>query len=342
MLKNLGLLSLLPLFTASTQGVSIAATRDFPLGSEVENIVLRPCGSALTVVGTFPGVYEVEPKANATPRLIHDFNNTQGAHGTPSITASPLYPDVFFVITGFFNFSDFTPEANSYAIHRLSFDEHGQPIVKELARLDAIRQPNGMIAVPDSPFVLIADTLGGFIYRFNTETNELSQYFDDALLKAPDLGTHVFFGINGLKLSRGYLYFSNTNQQLMARIPASGLEMPSLTGTQAPEVITRKTACDDFIVNPSNGDLYIAEQGFGNATVNGVGFVPGDKYGNSTAPVTIAGGPNSTALLGPTAVIWAEGKVGKTLLVTTTGGFTQFVTGNYTGGGTVSIVDLDH
>ena len=65
----------------------------------------------------------------------------------------------------------------------------------------------------------------------------------------------------------------------------------------------------------------------------------GSNYGG--VPKTIAGGPNSTNLLGPTAATWAKGAVGQTLLVTVTGGFEQFVNKNFTGGGKMAIIDLD-
>ena len=308
------------------QGLRIESSRDFPLGSEVENLSLRPSGSVLATVYTFPQLYEVAPGPNSTPRLLHVFQNTTGACGI----AESSTPDVFFVLTGNFSFETFSPTPGSYAIHRLSFDTCGKPIVKEIAALGTIAQPNGMIVVPGTPYVLIADSRGGFVYRFNTETLQLTTYFDHPLLK-PQPVAGIVFGVNGVKLSRGYLYFSNTNQQLVARIKATGMEMV-LKGH--PEIVATPTPADDFIVNDKNGDVYIAES----EPLNGIGFVSKDTYGS--APIIIAGGPNSTALVGPTAAIWAKGGVGKTLLVSVTGGFAQFVTKNYTGGGVVATVNL--
>ncbi len=66
----------------------------------------------------------------------------------------------------------------------------------------------------------------------------------------------------------GYLYFSSTNQQIVARIRASGREL-RLDGD--PEIVAMHTPVDDFIVNDSNGDVYIAEQ----AAINGIGLVKG-------------------------------------------------------------------
>ncbi|KAH8892316.1 hypothetical protein GQ53DRAFT_746199 [Thozetella sp. PMI_491] len=187
-----------------------------------------------------------------------------------------------------------------------------------------------MIAVPDTPYVLIADSRGGFVYRFDTKTLQLTTYFDHPLLKPVPING-IVFGVNGLKLSGGYLYFSSTNQQIVARIKASGTEM-QLEGD--PEIVALQTPVDDFIVNDLNGDVYIAEQ----EPINGIGFVSRDCYGSK--PTTVVGGPNSTAFLGPTAAIWAKEAMGQILIVSVTGGFEQFVTKNYTGGGKLSTVYL--
>jgi hypothetical protein len=257
---------------------------------------------------------------------LHVFQNTTGACGI----AESSTPDVFFVLTGNFSFHTFSPTPGSYAIHRLSFDWRGKPTVKKIAALGTIAQPNGMTAVPNTPYVLIADSYGGFVYRFNTKTLQLTTYFDHPLLK-PRPVDGIVFGVNGVKLSRGYLYFSNTNQQLVARIKASGTEK-FLEGN--PEIVASPTPVDDFIVNKQNGDVYITES----APLNAIGFVSQKNYGS--APITIAGGPNSTDLVGPTAAIWGKGAEGKTLLVSLTGGFEQFFTKNYTGGGKVATVHL--
>ncbi|KAF1972431.1 hypothetical protein BU23DRAFT_644480 [Bimuria novae-zelandiae CBS 107.79] len=318
---------LVAIFWPAVQCLLIEASRDFPLGSEVENLALRPSGSILATVYTSPHIYEVMQSPDSTPRLLHVFQNTTGACGI----AESSTPDVFFVVTGNFSFENLSPIPWSYAIHRLAFEKCGRPIVEEIAALGTIAQPNGMTAVPNTPYVLIADSYGGFVYRFNTETLQLTTYLDHPLLK-PQPVAGIVFGVNGVKLSRGHLYFSNSNQQIVARIKATGTEV-ALDG--GPEIVAISTPADDFIVNDLNGDVYIAQS----EPANGIGFVSKEAYGS--APITIAGGPNSTALLGPTAAIWAKGAEGQTLIVSVTGGFEQFFTKNYTGGGKVAIVHLE-
>ncbi|KAH7000806.1 hypothetical protein EDB80DRAFT_724489 [Ilyonectria destructans] len=187
-----------------------------------------------------------------------------------------------------------------------------------------------MIAVPNTPYVLIADSRGGYVYRFNTETLQLTLFFDHPLLKpVPTEG--ALFGVNGVKLSNGFLYFSNSNQHIVARIKASGKE-PRLKGS--PEVVALQVPVDDFIVDDTTGDLYITQQG----AINGLGLVRRNDYGSK--PRTIVGGPGSTTLLAPTAAIWAKEAVGRTLIVSVIGGFEQFQTQNYTGGARLAVIRL--
>ena len=174
--------------------------------------------------------------------------------------------------------------------------------------------------MPNSPYILIADCRAGFIFRFNTESLELTKYFDHPLLKP--IGTLLIFGVNGLKLSRGYLYFSNTNQEFVARIKASGAES-SLSGT--PETVASGMPFDDFIVNESNGDLYLTAGG----EVNSLGFFR--EGSGAIVPEILIGRPNTTELLFSTAAIWAKDAEGRLLIVPKAGGLNQFTGGNVTG-----------
>ena len=91
------------------------------MGSEVENLALRPSGSAIATVYTFPHIYEVDVAEYSTPKLLHTFYNTSGACGI----AASSEPDVYFVLTSNFSFETLSPVPGSYAIHRLSFDKGG-------------------------------------------------------------------------------------------------------------------------------------------------------------------------------------------------------------------------
>ncbi|KAH6662261.1 hypothetical protein B0J14DRAFT_610895 [Halenospora varia] len=306
-------------------------------GTFIENLVITPSGSILAIDFSAPNIYSLPfPNTKLTntaeAKLIHTFSN---ATGVSSISESEVL-DVYFAITGSFNFSTFTPEPRSYALHRVDLrncaggKKDGKAVVERIAGLETMKMPNGMLTIPQTPYILIADSIAGTIQRFDTAKGVLSTYLDHPLLKPA--GTSLQAGVNGIKLSRGYLYFSNTNQEIVARVKVSGRDA-SPTGEI--EVVATGTLADDFIVNSKNGDLYIAQNG-----LNSLGFLSTKGNGNSTVPVAIAGGVNSTDLLGPTAVVWARGMEGRKLVVSTTGGVRQYLSGKFVAGGSIAVVDV--
>jgi hypothetical protein len=311
-----------PLSSGATAPVSVSTLHQFSAGTWIENLAVRPSGAILTV-GYSPNnqanIYSVFPTAKSAEVLVHTF---PGINGVTGITASPE-PDIYFVMTGALNFSIFSATPGTAAIHRLAFDACDRPIVKELAALPEIIMPNGMLSIPNTPYILIADSINGKVWRFNTLTHNLTVYLDDPLLLPS--GTSAQAGVNGIKFSHGFFYFSNTNQALIARVPVSG---PNATPQGTPQIVATQTLADDFIVNRVNGGLFIAENG-GNV----LSFVKGE--GNNTVVEKIA------EMAGPTAVIWVPGQEGRRLFVSTDGGVAGYIIGNYTIGGTISVVDVE-
>lgn len=326
---SLLLLAFLPAISLGIPNVTstdlpVEVIHEFPKGTWIENLVVRPSGSVLAIDFSAPNIFEVSISANSTPTLIHTFENATSVSGI----AESSSPDVYFVMTGSFTFANFSAVPGSYAIHRLAFDECSDaPIVTQLATLPTLSMPNGIIVIPQTPYVLIADSIAGLIYHFDTETLALTTFLDDSLLKPS--GTSLQAGVNGIKFSRDHFYFSNTNQELIARIRVSGRDA-TLQGK--PEIVASQTVVDDFMVDERNGDIFIAEGG-----INELAFV--SAKGNSTVPETLVGA-SSLALADPTAAVWARGEEGKKLIISTTGGVLGYLSGNHTVGGTISAVNV--
>ena len=328
---SLWIVALLPTLTLAgnnnspSSGLPVEVIHEFPKGTWIENLVIRPSGAALAIDFSTPNIFELPISENSTPLLIHTFENSTGV----SSIAESSYPDVYFVITGNFSFANFSAIAGSYSIHRLNLDNPtGKPVVTQLEALPNLIMPNGMIHIPNTPYVLIADSIAGIVYRFDTEELSLTKYFDDPLLKPS--GTSLQCGVNGVKFSRDHFYFSNTNQELIARVSVSGR---NATPQGSPQIVASQTLVDDFIVNDRNGDIFIAEDG-----LNELAFV--SARGNSTVPKTVVGLPNSTALAGPTAAVWARGEEGRTLIVSTNGNLLGYLNGNHTIGGRINLINV--
>ncbi|CAG9990524.1 unnamed protein product [Clonostachys byssicola] len=318
-------------FLPAAYGLKVAYSQDLPQGAGIENLALRPCGNALLTDNSGAHIYEVEPVAGSAPKLLHSFNGTHGASG---ITESSN-PDEFFVVTGHYSFELQSPIPGSYAIHRLSFDNRGQPVVKQLSPL-GVAQPNGLLHVPHTSDVLIADSYAGYIWKFNTVTLALTLYFDHPMLK-PQAVSGLIFGVNGIKFSQEYLYFSNTNLGSIYRMRATGRE-DQLHGI--PELVAQGTPADDFIID-DNGDIYLAQQ----LPANSLGYLSRSRFG--MMPETIVGGPESNAVAGCTAVARAKPsfeqtqKLGRTLLVPVNGNLTAILNGDTTQRAKLGIVYLD-
>lgn len=324
LLPLLALASVTPNNTVPSN-LPIKVIHEFPIGTWIENMALRPSGSVLAIDLSAPNIYEVPIDENCETRLVHTFTNTSGVSGIVESS-----PDSYLVVTGNFSFAKFSAIAGTYAVHRLNFDERtDRPQVKFIGAIPTLIQPNGILSVPETPYLLIADSIAGKVYRYNTETLDMAVYFDHPLLKPA--GTSLQAGVNGIKFSRGYFYFSNTNQEIVARVRVSGREN---TPIGDPEVVASQTLADDFIVNDYNGDIYVAENG-----INELGFVRG--RGNGTTPVVLAGSVNGTELAGPTAALWARGGEGKSLLVSSTGGIMGYLQGKDTVGGRISLVCVE-
>ncbi|KAL8636981.1 MAG: hypothetical protein Q9228_005692, partial [Teloschistes exilis] len=140
----------------------------FPNGTWLENLAVRPAGTILTTVLTAPDLYLIHPDAkNPSPKLVHHFSSHKSLVGITETT-----PDTFFVIAA--NYSGETRSAvpGSSAIYRVFFPNPytTDPIVSLAANLppDTIL-PNGLTALNPST-LLVADSRTGTILSVNTVT----------------------------------------------------------------------------------------------------------------------------------------------------------------------------
>ena len=85
------LLSLLSSFTTAlypTQQIY-----QFPIGTWLENLAIRPCGSILVTSLTSPSIYQINPFTNPVQEtLIHNFTDA-----TWTLGITQTIPDTFYV-----------------------------------------------------------------------------------------------------------------------------------------------------------------------------------------------------------------------------------------------------
>jgi hypothetical protein len=157
--------------------------------------------------------------------------------------------------------------------------------------------PNGMLNWRGTS-ILIADSFAGCIWLFDPEHNTIGLWLKDALLERSSEKS-PYPAANGLKARGKWLYVSNTEKQLLIRVP---IEQGS---PGKPEIFLNKVNIDDFDFDPL-GNIYAATNVY-----NSVIRISPNKN------VTIVG-DESTGAAGSTAIAYSASD--KAIYVSTSGG----------------------
>ena len=172
----------------------------FPNGTWVENIAIRPNGNILVTLASTPELWEVipQPQKPNHARLIHHFQGAQMATGI-----TELEPDMFAVAT-------------EKSVWRVDFNEERSPsrTPLQIANIRAAGSLNGMATLDvETRTVAIADCEAGLVWKLDTNTGEHTVMLKDETMAANrEIG--VLLGINGLQVHNGYVYYVNTPEQL--------------------------------------------------------------------------------------------------------------------------------
>ncbi|KAI4195112.1 MAG: hypothetical protein LQ350_007390 [Teloschistes chrysophthalmus] len=356
------LVRILSFFLLTSIAVALYPTKlvyQFPNGTWLEALAVRPAGTILTTLLTSPDLYLIHPDTKSpSPKLIHHFSSHTALLGITETT-----PDTFFVIAT--NYSEETRSAvpGSSAIYRVHFpNPHTtDPIVSHAANLprDTII-PNGLTAL-NAHTLLVADSRKGTVISVNTLTGLAQTAIEDPLLLPP----HPFdIGVNGLKIlpdpfhpssprppsppkpgqppqppqrQETRLIFTNTFQNLLVSLPID----PLTARSRGPATIIARgltypvtAGYDDFCISPDGKQAFLVTGG-GNSIVS-VDMATGTLK-------VVAGDVNSTSLAEPTAVVLGRGGGGGgggKMYVSTAGGAALPVWGHRAFGGQVVEVEL--
>lgn len=231
----------------------------FPLGTWVENIAVRPNGNLLVSTSTpNASVYQVsEPWEDApTVTLVHTFSE----YVDRLIGIGESSPDKYVVVGSRFTTTAITgvPIAGTWATMEVDF--HTDPAAPQTRLIAAMPEANllqGVASLPgDDAVVLISDQFlqsPGQIWRVDTRTGDYSL----AVTDLPELNTTNVIadvGINGIKVRGDQLYWVNSNSNNLYRLrinPATGEPAPGAR----PELQSHYTGAvlDDFAFGP--GDI---------------------------------------------------------------------------------------
>lgn len=284
----------------------------FPNGTWVENIAIRPNGNLLVSLVNTPQLWEITPTppGHSTAQLVHHFNDAETVNGI-----TELSPDTYAVIA---SNSVWKVDLNAYK---------GVPKPIHIAKLPA-GTLNGMATFGDDrKSVAISDSQLGLVWRLNTHTGNYTVIHKDETM-APNNELGLLLGINGLRITNGYLYYNNSPRRIFCRVRIDGRTGRALGPY---EIIANNVLADDFAVKP-DGVAYLAGL---------VDNVVTQVFPNGSHKV-IAGSLDSKELMTATSAALGKSVEGRDILYVTTGGESEHpVKNTNTRGGKVMALTLD-
>ena len=298
----------------------------FPNGAFLENLAVREAGSIVVTLVTSPEVYLIQPSAkHPNPRLIHTFEGSTSVSGIAEVA-----PDSFVVaVTSVSGPGQAIPGAGS--LWRIDFKrpDSDKAKVTLVTKLPDVGTPNG-VAKLNKDKVLLADSSKGVVNVIDIKQGTVAVSITDPLL-ATRSDRPGIPGVNGIKISSDILYFTNSAQNLLGRLPLN-----SKTGTArgpATKIVNGlppSVGYDDFALS-DNGIAFLT-----NAAGN---FI--ERVNVRTLEQTIVAGEiDSTEFAEPTAAAFGRNGKENILFVTTGGGLFFPVNGNETVGAQLNAVRL--
>lgn len=284
-----------------------------------ENLAVRANGQILaTTTQPNASIYQFDPLGILPPTLVYNVPNIRSAVGI-----AEREQDIFYVASGDFdimNPANTTPA--SYSITKI--DMRGvevvpkggltkAPYAQRVASLPNAALPNGIaFARPLSEQLLVADSFRGLIWNVNVCTGEVGVALKDNSTNGSTPTGPNFTGVNGIKVHKGNIYYTNTGRSSLYRVAVD--EKGQVQETSTPTLITGNLTCDDLVLD-HDGTAYVAGP---------LGVI--NKVDPSGQQEIIAGTPrsNSSSLVGPTAVRFGRLVSDRwSLYIVSNGGLTQ-------------------
>ena len=294
----------------------------FPNGTFVENLAVRPDGSILLSFITAPELYLLQPSSTKPdPRLLYRFDNATSTLGITEVSR-----DTFIVaVTNISGPAQGVPGSSN--LWRVSFPKpKSTPKIALAAKIPNVVTPNGLVTL-NKHKILLADSAKGLVFVVDVDTGVSSVAITDPLFA--NNGRPI--SVNGLKILGHTLYFTNTAQNILGQVDIN-LKTGAALGPASKVV-------DALPPGKGYGDLALTDNGIAYVTNAAGNFVERVNLKNHRQ-VIIAGQINSTEIAEPTAA--ALGRNGKEdiLFVTTGGGLLIPVNGDEIVGGQVVAITL--
>ncbi|KAF5612745.1 uncharacterized protein FTJAE_14034 [Fusarium tjaetaba] len=180
-------------------------------GVRIENVASRSNGDLLLSTMGEAKLYSVNPyKSPAKPEVIAQIEGVNSLFGITEIGN-----DVFALAAGNNTGEQF--QNNSMKLSLLKF-KHGQLSVGTVFEESTYGPVNGIVALPHHKHIILgADSVRGEILRIDTTTGRIAVAIRDREF-TPSADGQYGLGVNGIKIYKSHLYFTNTDRQTFGRI----------------------------------------------------------------------------------------------------------------------------
>jgi hypothetical protein len=236
---------------------------NFGPSSWIENLAIRHSGEVLATQLLNPRILQVDLGGKLPPIVIHSWAEGASAGkyaGVLGITET-RHDEFYVAVAGQYDENMILlPNSTDY-IFRVDFStlemsSTGEVLsnatVTKLTDLEGSQLVNGATTLNEDA-ILVSDSYNGWVYKVDVRTGAYDVIVEDPLMKKSS-GSEGKTGVNGIKVFRGYLYWTNTDAGLLARIKINEDGKPC----GASEILASNlTEPDDFILD-ENGAAYIA------------------------------------------------------------------------------------
>ncbi len=301
----------------------ISTVYEFGEGTWPENLAVRSNGKVLVNMLEAPHLFMINPETkNAT--LIHE-----STAGTSLFGITEIQPDLFAFAVGNYSITTGPVDGTSsiWTVDFRHYEKTKEAPVKKVAAFPEAGLVNGITAIsPWSSKIIVTDSAKALLYALDYNTGAYETVLAGASLGyAADAALKI--GVNGVRTYQNYLYYTNTDQQLLYRVHINLDGHP----TDQPEAVGSVWG-DDFSISHDGNVAYVG--GVLNNTVERV-----DIKKNKTT--VIAGSRDSLDVAGVTSTALGRTKKDRnTLYMSSEGGLASPVDGKANPGRLLAI-ELD-
>ncbi|KAI1205541.1 uncharacterized protein F4807DRAFT_442975 [Annulohypoxylon truncatum] len=232
----------------------VVLVTQLPSDSWFEGFALRPNGKILTSRLDEPELYTFYAEdPDSTPELIYNFE--EHANGLINVCPLPGGHDTYLVLSAIVDLVNITFEEFIVWRVQLSPDDSSPPEVTKVCDIQNTGFSIGLIPVTERIF-LVPDSFKNCIWRLDIQTAEVSLFVADDTMKAPP-GEGNFFGLNRMRITKEFLWFTNTSAGMLCRIPIELDESEGIRTTGGVQIVADDIPhCDGLTLSRDQTSVY--------------------------------------------------------------------------------------